>query len=484
MQALRCLFITLFVLIWVTNAQNTTVNEALSLIQKMMPACGAWSDLSSCLLSGIANSTCDAGDIPCTCNNKDLDDAVTACVLKSCTVKQQLTTKNTTETICQRPFRDGRKAGWRSIVVGLCFSVVAFALRIVSKISSPCGGHNGWTHNLWWDDAVMSVAMLLVLFVSYAAIPCASRSSSLYRTKLLICVSKPEWARNRMIPCATADHGLLIDVWTVPFPNITRMLKIFYWVEDAYLIALPLIKVSLLTTYLRVFPSERFRTACFVVIGLHGAYIIAFVLVSLFQCRPISLAWEHWHREIPGHCNNINAQIWAASTTNMVLDIVTLGLPMPVLWNLQLNSRSKFWLMVMFGVGFFVTIVSIIRLRVLVVFGDSRNLTWDYTSIGYWSAVELHTSVVCACMPSLRNLLRKFMPYVMGMSTGRTGGVSDPTSHTTGKSAFTTTEGLGDKFPRRTVMIRSVEGDEENIIPLHELQYSSRNKTEPLPRER
>ncbi|KAF2772352.1 hypothetical protein EJ03DRAFT_267023 [Teratosphaeria nubilosa] len=280
----------------------------------------------------------------------------------------------------------------------------------------------------------------------------------------------------------------LIDVWTVPFPNITRMLKIFYWVEDGYLIAVPLVKISLLTTYLRVFPYERFRQACFVVIGLNVASILAFVLISLFQCWPVWLAWEQWHREFPGHCNNINAQIWAAAVTNMVLDFLTLGLPMPVLWRLQLNARSRFWLMLMFGVGFFVTIVSIIRLRVLVVFGDSKNMTWDYTSVGYWSTVELHTSVVCACMPSIRNLLRKFMPYVMGMSTGRTGGSSNPTGQSTGMSAFTTrstnTEGLGAKFPRRTIMVRTVESDEENIIPLDELQHSSHNKTEPLPPER
>jgi hypothetical protein len=136
----------------------------------------------------------------------------------------------------------------------------------------------------------------------------------------------------------------------------------------------------------------------------------------------------------------------------------------------------------MFGVGFFVTVVSIIRLRVLLSFGTSYNLTWDYTSVGYWSTVELHTSVCCACMPAIRNLFRKFMPYVMGNSTFATA-LSGGAAHASGTGVSGRT-GMSDnkpKFSGRISQLRTVDSDEENFIPLDTLSHSSHNKTAPLP---
>ena len=34
-------------------------------------------------------------------------------------------------------------------------------------------------------------------------------------------------------------------------------------------------------------------------------------------------------------------------------------------------------------------------------------MTGDYVPIGYWSTVEVHVSVICACLPALPSLFRK-----------------------------------------------------------------------------
>lgn len=247
-----------------------------------------------------------------------------------------------------------------------------------------------------------------------------------------------------------------------------------------YLCALPAIKISICLTYLRIFDSKRFRWIVFGAIGLNIAYAIAFLLVSIFQCWPISYAWTHWHGETVGRCNNVNAQGWASAVFNVFLDILVLSLPMPMLWKMQLNKRKKFLVMLMFGVGFFVTIVSILRLQVLIQFGDSQNLTCaylvaelsttclanittgHYTSVGYWSTIELHASVVCACMPSIRNIIRRFLPRLMGSTyeeSKRTGGNSTGLSGPTAVNS-----GIGKFEPQ--VQVRPRSSDEENFIPL------------------
>ncbi|KAL0264422.1 hypothetical protein SLS55_000372 [Diplodia seriata] len=127
---------------------------------------------------------------------------------------------------------------------------------------------------------------------------------------------------------------------------------IYYFDEDLYLSALPLLKISILLFYLRIFPEKGFRRAVFVTIGLCIGYCIAFVLVSVFQCRPIRYAWLQWDDEHEGTCNNINAQGWSSAAINVILDIIVIILPLPQLWELQLNKRKKFLLLLMFSVGF------------------------------------------------------------------------------------------------------------------------------------
>lgn len=172
-----------------------------------------------------------------------------------------------------------------------------------------------------------------------------------------------------------ANLGLGKDIWKVPFENITGILKIYFYDEDLYLTALPLIKISILLFYLRIFPQDWFRMACFITMGACACYGIAFLLVSVFQCIPVSLAWHHWDNEHPGRCNDINAQGWTSAAFNVILDVVVLLLPMPVIAKLELNVRKKILILLMFSIGFVVTVVSILRLQVLVQFGGTTNFT-------------------------------------------------------------------------------------------------------------
>lgn len=172
-----------------------------------------------------------------------------------------------------------------------------------------------------------------------------------------------------------ANLGLGKDIWTVPFDNITAILKIYYFDEDLYLTALPLVKISILFFYLRIFPQVWFRYACFATMAACVGYGIAFLLVSVFQCQPIPLAWNHWDGEHFGKCNDINAQGWTSAALNVILDVIVLALPMPVIAKLELNKRKKALVLLMFSTGFVVTIISILRLQVLVHFGGTTNFT-------------------------------------------------------------------------------------------------------------
>ena len=80
------------------------------------------------------------------------------------------------------------------------------------------------------------------------------------------------------------------------------------------------------------------------------ANMLAFVLVTVFQCKPISFAWARTSiRE--GSCVNYNAAAWANAGVNILQDFLIVVLPLQELRSLQLSKLKKFGVYAMFGMG-------------------------------------------------------------------------------------------------------------------------------------
>lgn len=61
--------------------------------------------------------------------------------------------------------------------------------------------------------------------------------------------------------------------------------------------------------------------------------------------------------------------------------------------------------------------VSIIRLQSLVTFANSSNLTYDNWDVNFWSTIEIGVGIICACMPTMRQILAWYFPTVFGSGT-------------------------------------------------------------------
>ncbi|KAF7125862.1 hypothetical protein CNMCM5793_002155 [Aspergillus hiratsukae] len=317
-----------------------------------------------------------------------------------CTIREALATKNVTSTACGAPIRDRTRVVSIAGVVGGVLAVLAFALRMMARLPC-CGGQFGM------DDLAMIVTVSMVIPLSGLSV-------------------------------VLADLGLGKDMWTVPPDDITHILYIYFYDELLYLAIIPLTKISILLFYLRVFPSNGFRMMTYVAIGLNTCYLIVFELISVFQCRPLQGAWLHWYGEGHYSCNNINAQGWAAAAINMILDLIVMALPLRELYRLNLSWRKKILVMSMFSLGLFVTLVSIVRLNSLIHFASTENLTWDYVEVGYWSTIEVHVGIICACLPAIRALMRRVCPGVFGDTSHTTPTASKLTASRSARAASRT----------------------------------------------
>lgn len=169
-------------------------------------------------------------------------------------------------------------------------------------------------------------------------------------------------------------------------------------------------------------------------IGFNLAATCACTMAAVFVCTPVSYAWTQWDGEHLGHCNVSNNNLGLAhGGIGIVMDMVALALPITQIWNLQMSKKKKAGVVLMFSVGTFVTVVSILRLRSLIDFGRTQNLTCmppvsllkmrllisaadDYLDASLWSVIEVEVGIICSCMPSIRLGLARLFPKILGSS--------------------------------------------------------------------
>ncbi|GJC79430.1 satratoxin biosynthesis SC1 cluster protein 4 [Colletotrichum liriopes] len=213
--------------------------------------------------------------------------------------------------------------------------------------------------------------------------------------------------------------GLGKDIWTLTPRQIESFGYWFYLLEPMYFIQMGLVKMAILCFYMRIFDRAGLGKLLWGTVAFNAINTVVFLLVGIFQCTPISFYWTRWDGEQQGTCININAVAWANAIISIVLDLWMLYLPLSRIRTLNLHWWKKLAVALMFCVGTFVTIISILRLQSLVRFAKSMNPTWDQFDIAFWTCLEVPTGIICCCMPAIRLILIKAFPKLFGKLTRR-----------------------------------------------------------------
>lgn len=156
-----------------------------------------------------------------------------------------------------------------------------------------------------------------------------------------------------IIDRGVVPSGIAKDVWAIPFEDITRFTFWLYVLTITYFLMVPIVKLALLFFFLRIFPKVWTRRLLWATIAFNITYGIVFVIVGVFQCRPISYYWTQWDDKssASGRCNDLNAIAWSNATISIVIDIWMLALPLYEVYHLQLSWRRKISVSLMFLVG-------------------------------------------------------------------------------------------------------------------------------------
>ncbi|KAH6644784.1 hypothetical protein C7974DRAFT_27815 [Boeremia exigua] len=247
-------------------------------------------------------------------------------------------------------------------ITTLCVAIICFTLRLsnryVKKIST-------------FDDVVLAIAT------------CFSISMTAMVWRLY-------------------ELGYALDLEDVPVKNEYPIGRLSLALFSMFPMCYSLIRISILFTYLKLFPSQTNRWLCWGLCGLQLAYALWAGLTTLLQCRPIN---AYWNKTIENaFCNSPRNQDYAILALNSSFDIIVYIWPAHYLYKLKLPFRSRLELILAFSVGLVNLGLSFARLSLLITMYSTRE--WmRYGPPGVLIIiVESHVGITCASLPYLRFL--------------------------------------------------------------------------------
>ena len=121
-----------------------------------------------------------------------------------------------------------------------------------------------------------------------------------------------------------------------------------YIYETMYTIAIALTKISILLFYSRIFAERRFKIALRITFALVIAWLLAIEITVLAECVPISGLWD---LSVPSRCIQLVPFFVGAGVPNVILNVIIVGLPLPMIWTLEIEKKHRWALSAVFGLG-------------------------------------------------------------------------------------------------------------------------------------
>ena len=144
--------------------------------------------------------------------------------------------------------------------------------------------------------------------------------------------------------------------------------------NNLWAVAVNVTKASIVAQYLRIFSSRITRFCCYVLLALLVPAVCWSVFGGTFLCAPVAKLWKP---QLPGECMDPRSYWLSAAGTNIGIDFAVLILPLPAITQLRLPRKQKMCLVLMFLLGFFVCVVSVIRLATVYSLEKSGRLVGE-----------------------------------------------------------------------------------------------------------
>lgn len=143
------------------------------------------------------------------------------------------------------------------------------------------------------------------------------------------------------------NYGLGKHFVEIAEEDLTKFLQCLWATIPIYNLSLVLCKLAITMQYRRIFDTPLIRKICNCVVAFLAVYGCWTVIGSALMCIPVQFFWGVGE----GTCMDRLAFWFSNAALNIASDIFVLVLPMPLLRKLQVPTRQKIILMILFLFG-------------------------------------------------------------------------------------------------------------------------------------
>ncbi|PGH17443.1 hypothetical protein AJ80_04813 [Polytolypa hystricis UAMH7299] len=263
-------------------------------------------------------------------------------------------------------------------------STVIIVLRVFSRYIG---------RNFGWDDGLILVAWLLVLFESITTHGMIKTSYTGYH----------EWD----IPEQTVEEKVTALKWS-------------YALQLGYHPMMGAIRGSIVLFLFRVGDQRRhINWSLHVVFWLNVGYTISTTAANIFTCSPVSYMYRRPEMDkmvggelVPGGtCFSSLHFILASCALSIFMDLIIIPIPTAMVWGLSMRRKTKIAVVAVMSMGWIATAVSVGRFVIYYYRWqpDRQDRSYD---IGFViSVAESNVAMWAACAPALKRLFASLMPY-------------------------------------------------------------------------
>ncbi|KAK8177359.1 integral membrane protein [Phyllosticta citrichinensis] len=192
--------------------------------------------------------------------------------------------------------------------------------------------------------------------------------------------------------------------------NKRKALQYWFFCELFYAVGSMLLKIAVGIFLLRIAVKRVHILIIYFVNAAAGVFSMAYFLAFLLQCNPVQTFWTIAPNN--EHClapTTVVAFTYTASGLSSCADWVYGILPAFIVWDLQMNKRTK---IVVVGILSFAAIGStatLVRIPYIWSMTSERDFLYNTTDVAIWSSIEPGVGMTAACIATLRPLLQRIL---------------------------------------------------------------------------
>ncbi|KAI4940270.1 hypothetical protein J4E86_011075 [Alternaria arbusti] len=202
----------------------------------------------------------------------------------------------------------------------------------------------------------------------------------------------------------------------IPNEDLTPMLKANLATRLLYVVAICLVKFSILVFYHRLDPRRPTRWIVYFLMAWVAALSIVTFFVLLFVCTPPSLFWDPAGQALhPEKCLKQDTQqvfFNINGIMNIVQDFAIYILPMHIVWKLQMPRGQKMALCALLGVGLVAVAAGCVRFYYVLFLSDEADVWYYMADSLNWCSIEIYAAIICSSASTFKVLIKTYLPRV------------------------------------------------------------------------